>query len=139
MMFFAVSATKWEPDFSTAMKKAKDNHQLVLLNFSGSDWCIPCIRMKKDIFENKEFAEFSDNRIVLYNADFPRKKKNELAPAIRQKNDSLAAVYNPEGKFPFTVLLSEEGKILQRWEGYPEGGLSAFMNDIKKISDASNH
>jgi len=65
----------WQPDFSTAKKIAKEKHQPILLSFSGSDWCIPCIRMRKDIFDNKSFLQMADSTLVLYNADFPRKKK----------------------------------------------------------------
>jgi thioredoxin-related protein len=139
MAVLAMSMTQWEPDFTTAKKKAADSQRLLLLNFSGSDWCIPCIRMHKDVFENNEFAGIADSLLVLYNADFPRKKKNELTPMIRKQNDSLAALYNPEGKFPFTLLLSPDGKVLQQWEGYPEGGLPAFIATIKKTAYANSH
>ncbi len=134
-----VPATHWEADYITAQKKAKENHRLILLNFSGSDWCIPCIRMHKDVFEKPAFTALSDSLLVLYNADFPRQKKNKLSPVLQKQNDSLAAVYNPEGKFPFTLLLTPEGKIVHQWEGYPEKGLPAFISEVKKAVHASNY
>ncbi len=134
-----MSVTHWEPDFTTAAKKARDNNKVLLLNFSGSDWCIPCIRMHKEIFGTAQFGDLSDSLLILYNADFPRKKKNELPSLLRQQNDSLAATYNPEGKFPLTLLLSPDGKVLGRWEGYPEDGAAAFSSSIKKIAHAYYH
>lgn len=139
MTFLVMSVTQWETDFHVAAQKARNNNKVLLLNFSGSDWCIPCIRMHKDIFETDQFNKLSDSLLVLYNADFPRKKKNQLAPSLSQQNDSLAAKYNPEGKFPFTLLLSPDGKILGKWEGYPENGIQAFLNSIKKVTHDYYH
>lgn len=139
MTFLVMSATQWEPDFHVAAQKARDNNKVLLLNFSGSDWCIPCIRMHKEIFATDAFNQLADSLLVLYNADFPRKKKYQLAPSVSRQNDSLAAKYNPEGKFPFTLLLSPEGKILGKWEGYPENGIPAFLHSIKKVAHDYYH
>jgi len=139
MAVIAMSTAQWENDFATAKRKAAENHRLILLNFSGSDWCIPCIRMHKDIFESEDFIKMSDSLLVLYNADFPRKKKNELGTDRRHRNDSLAAIYNPEGKFPFTLLMNSDGKILHRWDGYPAGGVKEMITTVKKESDEYRH
>ena len=66
----------WGADFSEAQQIAKQNHKLILLNFSGSDWCGPCIKLKKDVFESAEFQSFAESNLVLLRADFPRLKKN---------------------------------------------------------------
>ena len=139
MTLLVMSSAHWETDFAAAKNKAKESRRALLLNFSGSDWCIPCIRMHKEIFNDKNFVSFSEGQLVLYQADFPRKKKNELPAPLRQQNDSIAAIYNPTGKFPFTVLLSPDGEVLRQWDGYPGGGLPALLNDIKKVTHASNH
>ncbi|MBS1733393.1 MAG: thioredoxin family protein, partial [Bacteroidetes bacterium] len=73
-----MSFTIWQPDFETAKKLAKEKHQLILLNFSGSDWCGPCIRMHREIFGNDEFIKMADSSLIMVNADFPRMKKNKL-------------------------------------------------------------
>ena len=86
----------------------------MLLNFSGSDWCGPCIRLRKEIFEDKAFEKMANMELVLVNADFPRMKKNQLAPGQQEVNNQMAEQYNPKGRFPFTVLLNADGKILTR-------------------------
>jgi thioredoxin-related protein len=130
--------TNWAPDFETALKTAKEKNQLILLNFSGSDWCIPCIKMRKEIFDNNRFSDFADANLVLFNADFPRKKKNQLNEKIRKQNEELADKYNPNGKFPFTVLLDAGGKVIREWDGLPGDGVENFLKEIRTINDSKN-
>jgi thioredoxin-related protein len=133
----AMSFTGWETDFEKAKQKAKEKHELILLNFSGSDWCGPCMRMKKEVFEDKPFSTMADANLVLVNADFPRSKKNQLSEQIRKQNELLADKYDPEGKFPFTLLLNPDGKILKTWDGLPDENADQFIKQIKAICDAN--
>ncbi|RYY17285.1 MAG: thioredoxin family protein, partial [Chitinophagaceae bacterium] len=80
------SFTIWQKDFDTARRIATEKNQLILLNFSGSDWCGPCIRMEKEIFSNEAFLKMADANLVLLNADFPRFKKNQLSKEQRTAN-----------------------------------------------------
>ena len=84
---FLFSNGTWETDFSKAQQSAKTEHKLILVNFSGSDWCGPCIRMHKDIFESNSFTQYAGEHLVLVNADFPRLKKHELSKDQQKKND----------------------------------------------------
>lgn len=131
-----LSFTTWQPDFETATKLAKEKHQLILLNFSGSDWCIPCIRMRKNIFDNDSFSAITNNRIVMVNADFPRNKKNQPAASLKKQNEALADKYNSGGKFPYTVLLDADGKVLKSWEGLPKKSAEEFALEVKQVCDA---
>jgi thioredoxin-related protein len=137
LIFSSIFFTGWETDFEFAKQKAHQEHKYILLNFSGSDWCGPCIRMKKEIFESVEFKNYSDSNLVLINADFPRAKKNQLERLQQSKNDKLAEKYNPGGSFPFTILMNEDGKVLNNWEGLPGKGAIDFIKQIKGILNAS--
>lgn len=137
LAFLAMSFTGWQTDFEAAKQTAKDKHQLILLNFSGSDWCGPCMRMRKEIFENKAFSDMADSSLVLVNADFPRSKKNQLDKKLTAQNEALADRYNPEGKFPFTLLLDANGKVLKTWDGLPKENASRFAAQLKTICDAN--
>jgi thioredoxin-related protein len=139
LCFSVLSFTIWQPDFETAQKIAKEKKQLILLNFSGSDWCIPCIRMRRTIFESEEFLKMADTTLVLVNADFPRNKKNQLKKESKEENEKLAEKYNPDGKFPFTLLLEAKGKIIRVWDGLPSQTPQQFTNTIKTICDANKH
>ena len=135
--FIAASFTKWEPDFATALQTAKEKHCLILLNFSGSDWCGPCIRMRKEIFENDIFLKMSDDNLVLVNADFPRNKKHQLSKSLITQNEMLADKYNSNGLFPCTLLINTEGKVIKVWNGLPNENAAEFTTEIKAICDAN--
>ncbi len=126
----------WETDFEDAKKKAEKEHKLILLNFSGSDWCGPCIKLHNEVFNNSTFKTFADSNLVLVNADFPRLKKNQLSKDQQKKNDKLADKYNPQGSFPFTVLLNAEGKVIKSWDGFPEKTAEQFTGQLKELINA---
>lgn len=133
--FGATSFAKWQPDFEQAKQIAKAKHQLILINFSGSDWCGPCMRMRKEIFENETFAKMADTTLVLFNADFPRNKKNQLSKEQVKQNEQLADKYNRNGRFPFTVLIDTEGEIKKSWDGLPTENAAQFTKLVKAICD----
>lgn len=138
LSFFLLSSATWETDFEKAKEEATDEHKHILLNFSGSDWCGPCIRMHKEIFESAPFTEYSSEHLVLLNADFPRLKKHSLSSDQQKKNDQLADTYNKEGKFPLTLLLTADGKILKTWDGLPAVSAAEFTGQVKATIDADN-
>ena len=135
--FLIMSINGWETDFEAAKQKAKTEHKLILLSFSGSDWCVPCIRLHKDLLEQPAFVNFADSNLVMVKADFPRLKKNQLARVQQRRNEQLADVYNPRGIFPLTLLLDTEGKILRSWEGNPELTPVQFIGQIKAVGDGA--
>ena len=120
LSFLMMSFTNWETSFEKAKSIASKDHKFILLNFSGSDWCGPCIRLHKEIFDSEAFQQFAETKIVLVNADLPRLKKNQLYASQQKINDAIADQYNSKGSFPFTVLLNENGKVLKQWEGFPK-------------------
>jgi thioredoxin-related protein len=128
--FYTPSPPGWEHDFQKVKEIASQQHKLILLNFSGSDWCGPCIRLHKEIFETETFRKYADSNLVLLNVDFPRMKKNQLSKELQKNNDDLAEKFNPKGIFPYTLLLDDQGKIIQAWEGFPKGTPQDFINQI---------
>jgi len=110
---------QWHTRMEEAQSIARSEHRHILLNFSGSDWCGPCILLRKEVFDDPGFAGLADSSLVLVNADFPRMRKNQLPKEQQAANDKLADEYNPKGIFPLTLLLTAEGKVLKQWEGNP--------------------
>ncbi|MFA6152225.1 MAG: thioredoxin fold domain-containing protein [Chitinophagaceae bacterium] len=131
------SDSAWQTDFLQAQKKAQTEHKYILLNFSGSDWCGPCMRMKKEIFSSKDFIDFSERNLVLINADFPRLKKNQLNKAQQKANDELAERYNQTGVFPCTLLLDANGKVIKVWDGFQKQGAALFTSEINQLIGAA--
>jgi thioredoxin-related protein len=132
-----ISTGTWETDFEKAEHLAQSQHKFILLNFSGSDWCGPCIRMHKEIFESNAFTEYAVENLILVNADFPRLKKNQLSKEQQKRNDRLAEQYNGKGVFPLTVLLNASGAVIKTWEGFPSDSPGEFTNNVKALVDAN--
>ena len=86
--------------FKQKLETAKTENKSVLLYFSGSDWCAPCVKFKKFIVNTPEFQTFATENLVIYNADFPRLSKNKLAKEVEKENETLADKYNSRGIFP---------------------------------------
>lgn len=133
LVLFSVFANA-QTRFEQAKKNASEQNELILLNFSGSDWCIPCIKLHKNIIETDAFKKLSTDDILEYvNADFPRSKKNQPSAEIKKENAVLADLYNPKGLFPYTILLDSAGKVLKTWEGLPSQDALAFSNEIRSF------
>ena len=135
-VLFSILPPKWHTDFKEAQSLARSEHKLILLNFSGSDWCGPCMLLRKEYFENPAFESVANEKLILLNADFPRRKKNQLPADQVSRNEALAERYNPQGHFPFTLLLDAEGKVLRTWEGKPTQDVVAWTNELRSACTA---
>ena len=119
----------WETDFPKAQAAAKAASKSVLLDFTGSDWCGWCIKLKSEVFSKPAFAEYAKKNLVLVEVDFPRKKK--LSAAQKKANDALSAKYKIEG-YPTVIVLDSEGKKVGEL-GYQPGGPEAFIASLEKL------
>ena len=108
---FAVSQ-EWQTNFEEAKKMATEQDKNVVIVFSGSDWCAPCIKLDKNIWQSEAFKKGASAEWVLVKANFPRKKANELPKEQTEHNRKLAEKYNVEGSFPLVVVLDKNGKVL---------------------------
>lgn len=102
----------WNSSFVEAQKKAVTENKNILLVFSGSDWCAPCIKLDKTIWKSEEFNKEATENWILYKADFPKKKANLLSLELTAENKKIAERYNKEGNFPLVLLLDPSGKVL---------------------------
>ncbi len=107
-----VMAQSWETSFEVAKSRSAGEGKNIILCFSGSDWCIPCIKLEKTIWESADFAKYAKDHYVLLRADFPKKKANALPKELQEQNDKLAEAYNKQGMFPLVVVLNKNGKVL---------------------------
>lgn len=121
----------WLGDFNVAKTEAVKTRRLILINFSGSDWCGPCIRLRKEILETSVFEDYAKDHLILVRADFPRQKKNQLSKEQVKLNEALADKYNAEGKFPFTLLVDENGRVIKTWDGFPNVSPDDFVAALR--------
>ena len=87
--------------------------------------------MRKEIFESDVFQKMADTQLVLVNADFPRMKKNKLSFQQQKLNNAIADQYNSQGKFPYTLLLDANGKVVREWDGLPNITSEDFTIEVR--------
>ena len=119
----------WYDNVDEALKIAQKENKTVLLNFTGSDWCIWCKRLNDEVFSKDEFAEYADKNLVLVKIDFPREK--EQTSETKFYNQQLAAQYQVEG-YPTIILLRKDGSELGV-TGYLEGGAANYVQHLQSF------
>jgi len=119
----------WLTDLPAAQTKAKAEDKLVMLDFTGSDWCGWCIRLNKEVFSKPEFSEYAKKNLVLVEVDFPRSKAQTATQ--KRSNQALAEKYHIEG-YPTIIVLDKDGKKVGQL-GYMPGGPKAFTEALDKL------
>ena len=125
----AAQAAEWTDNYAAAVAQAKKEHKVLLLNFTGSDWCIWCKRTDKEVFDTDRFKDFADKKLVLVTVDFPESKP--ISDTVKAQNGALKDKYAIEG-FPTLIALSEDEKVLFTQVGYKDGGPDALIAQFPK-------
>lgn len=128
-----VTAQNWHADIKTASRLASKENKSILLVFSGSDWCAPCIKLDKRVWQSDVFKKFSQDKLTLLKADFPRKKANRLPEKQQELNRMLAEKYNPKGYFPFILLLDKDGNKISVVEFKSQDAATDVVDRIKLL------
>ncbi|WP_082422524.1 thioredoxin family protein [Aquimarina longa] len=114
-------AQDWKYDFDQAKTIAKETNQNIVILFTGSDWCPPCIKLEKTIFSKEEFIDFAAKNFIWVKADFPKRKKNRLSRIQQKKNEKLAKRYNKKWVFPVILVINKTGEVL---------GVTGYRRDL---------
>ncbi len=101
----------WKTSLEEAKTEANNENKKILLVFSGSDWCAPCMKLEKNVWKSEAFKKVAEEKYVLVKADYPKKKANQLSAELTESNNKLAEKYNKEGNFPLVVMLDKNGKV----------------------------
>ncbi len=131
---FSAKTQSLDHDIQKSFQQAQENSQYVLMVFSGSDWCKPCIQFKQKILSNKTFTDYSSNRLLLHEVDFPYKRKNKLSKAQQKHNDMLAGKYNKEGVFPRVLLFNEHQELIAEINYKEYMTVDQFINQLRVYS-----
>ena len=127
----------WQTDIEKAEQSAKTEHKFIVLNFSGSDWCGPCIRLHKEVFDSEVFTNYASGHLVLVNADFPGRRKTSSQKNSKRKMMKWPMLITKTGVFPLTLLLNPDGKVLKRWDGFPKESAEELTSEINAVVDAA--
>ena len=126
------AAGGWTDNYEKALAQAKTEKKLVLLDFTGSDWCGWCIKLDKEVFSKPAFKTFAKDNLVPVTLDFPHGKK--LPKHTADQNAKLKGEHGVSG-FPTIVLLDADGKAINKWGGYS----ATFFDELKaKVAAAKS-
>jgi thioredoxin-related protein len=125
----------WQTDYAKALQTAKAQNKQVLLDFTGSDWCGPCIALRKRVFSSAAFRAYADKNLVTVEIDFPQQKKQSAQ--LKNQNEKLGKQYGIDDKgFPTIVILDPAGKTIREFSGYDgasAGDVIAWIEGKKKM------
>jgi thioredoxin-related protein len=134
--FLLITATSlaqnWTTNFEEAKAIAEKEGKTILLVFSGSDWCAPCIKLDKNVWQSEVFKTYANDKLILLRADFPKKKNNALPDDLRTANLALAEKYNKEGFFPLVAVLDKKGKVIAK-KGYENQSADKFVAELQAL------
>jgi thioredoxin-related protein len=129
--------SEWQTDYEQALATAKAVNKCVLLDFTGSDWCGPCIEMKRVVFSRAAFLNYAKKNLVLVEIDYPKAKA--LPEKIAKQNERLLHQYGiDKSGYPTVILLNPDGKILGQLEGYSGERPADIISWIEKLRSKSS-
>jgi protein disulfide-isomerase len=125
---------QWLTDLAKAQEQAKKEKKMVLVDFTGSDWCPPCKALHKNVLSSEDFLNYAKDNLVLVEIDFPRGKPQ--TPELKKTNKELAKKHNITG-YPTVVVFDSEGKELSKDVGYDGKSKGAdYVEKLKKLKKA---
>jgi thioredoxin-related protein len=127
----------WLTNYEQAITEARKEGKPIMLYFSGSDWCKPCIIWKKEVFDTETFQHYANDKLVPVKLDFPRLKKNRLPEDEVNQNESLAKKYNNEGVFPMVVFIKANGSVIEK-SPYRDDSAADFIKYVETILAKNN-
>jgi thioredoxin-related protein len=125
----ASAESSWITDYKKAQEDAKAGKKLMLLEFTGSDWCGWCMKLDKEVFSTPEFQNYASRNLILVKLDFPRRRPQ--TEALKKQNEQLAQKYGIQG-FPTIIVLNGQGEKVGEL-GYMEGGPSPFLAKLETL------
>jgi thioredoxin-related protein len=125
----ASAESNWVTDYKKAQEAAKAGKKLMLLDFTGSDWCGWCMKLDKEVFSTPEFQNYASRNLILVKLDFPRKRPQ--TEALNKQNEQLAQKYGIQG-FPTIIVLNGQGEKVGEL-GYTDGGPSPFLAKLETL------
>lgn len=117
----ATQAGDWHTDIDSGLAQAKKENKAVMVEFTGSDWCPPCIKMNKKVFSKSEFTKEAEKNYVLVVIDIPRKDK-----ALTEKNNKVLEAHDVQG-VPTIILLNKDGKEFERFTATAHPTIKKFV------------
>lgn len=130
---------EWLTDFEAAKRKAAAEHKPILVDFTGSDWCGYCIRMKRDVFDTPEFGAYASEHFVLLEVNLPKDPAFDREQLKR--NHRLCDLFDVSA-FPTVLVLSSRGHVAGGFVGGKpdlaslQKALAAGISNAQRLEEA---
>lgn len=124
-----LAAAGWDDDYEKALARAKAEKKMVLLDFTGSDWCGWCMKLDREVFSKPEFKNYAKENLVLVEVDFPQGKRQ--TKKLKAQNEKLQGEHGVRG-YPTIIVLNSEGRKVGQL-GYQEGGPKSFIAKLDEL------
>ncbi len=120
---------EWITNWEDALRFSAALNRPVLVNFTGSDWCGWCIRLRNEVFSQQDFIDYASANLVLLTLDFPRSLPQ--SDELKAQNRSLQERFRIEG-YPTIVLVNSQGTEINR-TSYRQGGAAAYVAHLRGL------
>lgn len=121
----------WTEDVAAAMETAKKENKDMLLDFTGSDWCVWCHRLDDEVFETDAFRKEAPKHFALVKLDFPNNR--EIPEKIQKQNREWQSKFGVRG-YPTIILTDSQGRGYAQL-GYQQGGAEAYLKTLAAKRD----
>jgi len=126
----AFAAEGWTTDFPAAKAQAAEKGKDLFLEFTGSDWCPPCMRLNEEVFSKDEFKTGASEHFVLVKLDFPNDRSGQ-SEELQTQNKELSERYGIQG-FPTVLLSDAEGRPYAA-TGFRPGGPEGYLEHLGEL------
>ncbi len=120
----AIAGSDWMTDIDAALAKGKTENKAVMVEFTGSDWCPPCIMMHKKVFSQKTFTDEASKKYILVVIDIPNKD-----PELKKKNSLVMKKYSVRG-VPTVILFGDDSKEFSRFSASQFPSVETFLTQL---------
>lgn len=120
-------AAEWMTDLEAAKAKAAAENKAVLIDFTGSDWCGWCIRLRQQVLDTPAFEAYAKDKFVLMEVDVPNNPKFD--PELRKRNEKLCEQFSVDG-FPTIMVITPQGEVV--------GGFGGFKPTVEATAESLN-
>jgi protein disulfide-isomerase len=124
----------WLTDIEEAKSIAAKNQLPILVNFTGSDWCQWCFKLRDEVFVQDAFAQYAEKNLVLLEVDFPR--NNKQTDETKKSYQQLQAKFGVRG-YPTILLMDANENEIAR-TGYQKGGAMMYISHLKGLLASNN-
>ena len=120
----------WSTNFEAALLEARASGKFMMIFFTGSDWCPPCIALDREVLSKKAFQDFAREHLVLVKVDEP--EGYTLEESVRLQNERLNVSYRVFFRYPTVILADSEGIEIAR-TSYRMGGAKRYVKHLKSL------